>query len=441
VSAVLQDGTLVEMIYRSDERQTAFCLAKEDAIWYEASIQDGGKRLVPYSPENNLLKNDVVLFPSKAEDYESEQVLIHEIRDFIHRYVDVSPLFEEITSYYILFTWVHDAFNELPYLRLRGDTGSGKTRFLLTAGALAYKPIYASGASTVSPLFRILDSIRGTLIVDEGDFRFSDEKAEMVKILNNGNARGFPVLRSESLNGREFNPRAFAVFGPKLVATRGFFQDRALESRCITEETGGRQLREDIPLNLTAAYQREALHIRNKLLMFRLRNFKKLSIDETLVDRTIEPRLSQIFVPLMSVIEDLAARSALKEVARAYHKELVVDRGMDFEAQVLEIIHELHESPYADGLAIKEITERFSERHGEEFERKITPHWIGHTIRRKLGLKTERRRDGYVIASSEQPKLARLFERYGLNEEAPESVNLVESDQERNSSETNGTVL
>ena len=74
------------------------------------------------------------------------------------------------------------------------DTGSGKTRFLLTAGSLCYKPIFASGASTVSPLFRILDSMRGTLIVDEGDFRFSDEKAELVKILNNGNGRGLSRL-------------------------------------------------------------------------------------------------------------------------------------------------------------------------------------------------------------------------------------------------------
>ena len=359
VSAVLPNGTLVEMVYRPEERRTLLCVATEDQIRYETNLMDDSKRLVPYSPENNLLKNDVILLPSEAAEYESEQTLIAEIRSFIHRYVDVTPLFEEITSYYVLFTWVYDAFNELPYLRLRGDTGSGKTRFLLTAGALAYKPIYASGASTVSPLFRILDSIRGTLIVDEGDFRFSDEKAEIVKILNNGNARGFPVLRSESVNGREFNPRAYAVFGPKLVATRGFFQDRALESRCITEETGGRELRPDIPLNLTAEYQREALAIRNKLLMFRFRTFRRRPIDETLVDRTIEPRLSQIFVPLMSVIEDEEARKALRQVAREYNRELVADRGMDFEAQVLEIIHELQESPYADALSIKEIAERF----------------------------------------------------------------------------------
>ena len=78
---------------------------------------------MPYSPRNNLLVNEVVLFPSEATEYESERELVEAIRSFIHRYVDVSPLFEQIASYYVLFSWVYDGFNELPYLRLRGDTG------------------------------------------------------------------------------------------------------------------------------------------------------------------------------------------------------------------------------------------------------------------------------------------------------------------------------
>ncbi len=355
-----------------------------------------------------------ILPPWWAAEYESDHSLIAEIRQFIHRYVDISPLFEQIASYYILLSWVYDAFNELPYLRLRGDTGTGKTRLLLTAGSLCYKPIFASGASTVSPLFRILDGIHGTLIIDEGDFRFSDEKAEIVKIRNNGNARGFPVLRSESVNSREFSPRAYTVFGPKLVSTRGFFQDRAPESRCLTEETGGRRLRDDIPLNLTDEYRREGLTLRNKLLMFRIRNFGRRAIDATLVDRSIEPRLSQIFAPLLSVIDDAEARQALREVAREYHRELVADRGMDMEAQVLEIIQELRDSPYADGLSIKEIAERMADRYGDDFERKMTPHWIGYVVRRKLGLKTYRRGGIYYIAESENAKLDRLFEHYGI---------------------------
>ena len=89
--------------------------------------------------------------------------------------MDVSPSFEKIATHYVLLSWVYDAFQELPYLRVRGDFGSGKTRALLTIGSLCYKPMFASGASTVSPLFRILDAFRGTLVMDESDFRFSDE--------------------------------------------------------------------------------------------------------------------------------------------------------------------------------------------------------------------------------------------------------------------------
>ena len=224
VSAVFGDGAILEMVHRPDEKRTGFALWRGEKWTIEPAFDaDPFRRWVPYSPHNNLIKNEVVLLPSEPEEYGSEEELLAEIQDFIHRYLDVSPLFEKTASYYVLLSWVYDAFNELPYLRLRGAPGSGKTRFLLTVGGLCYKPIFASGASTVSPLFRILDAFRGTLIVDEGDFKLSDERAEIVKILNNGNARGFPVLRSEATRQGEFNPRAYHVFGPKIVATRGYF--------------------------------------------------------------------------------------------------------------------------------------------------------------------------------------------------------------------------
>ena len=146
--------------------------------------------------------------------------------------------FEKVATYYVLLTWLYDAFNELPYLRLRGDYGSGKTRALLILGSLCYKGFFASGASTVSPIFHTLDAFRGTLIFDEADFRFSDEKAEIVKILNNGNVRGLPVLRTMMNRQREFNPQAFHVFGPKIVATRGSYDDKGLESRFHNRRDG-----------------------------------------------------------------------------------------------------------------------------------------------------------------------------------------------------------
>src|SRR2546427_11820182 len=123
---------------------------------------------------------------------------------------------------------MYDRFNDLLSLRFLGDFSTGKTRLFLSGRSLCYKPFIASGASTVSPLFHTLDAFRGTLIFDEADFRFSDERAEIVKILNNGNMRGIPVLRTMMNRQREFNPQAFHVFGPKIVATRGRYDDKAL---------------------------------------------------------------------------------------------------------------------------------------------------------------------------------------------------------------------
>jgi hypothetical protein len=415
VSGVFGNGVILETVYEPEEQHTAFIIWQDGKWTREPSFSpDSGERLVPYSPHNNLIKHQVVLLPSQPEEYISEENLVGEIQAFVHRYVDVSPLFEKIASYYVLLSWVYDDFNELPYLRLRGDAGSGKTRFLLTVGSLCYKPIFASGASTVSPIFRILDAFRGTLIVDEGDFRLSDERAEIVKILNNGNAKGFPVLRSEASGRGEFSPRAYDVFGPKLVATRGFFEDRALESRFLTEEMGQYHLRDDIPINLPSSHKKEALHLRNKLLLFRFRNLHKQQARESLVDRSIEPRLNQIFVPLLSIIENARAREDLKELARRYHREMIAERGMDTEAQVLEIIRDMITSPINPPLSIKGITSWFTDRHGDDYERKVTPKWIGSIIRKKLNLKTQKSHGVFVIPPSEKLKLEQLYEKYGI---------------------------
>src|SRR2546426_331456 len=99
VSTILPDGSLAEMVYQ--ENRTLFCVAKDGEFRYETNLLVNGQRLVPYSPRNNLLTNEVVLFPSEPVEYDSEQELVEGIKAFIHRYVDISPLFEQIASYYV----------------------------------------------------------------------------------------------------------------------------------------------------------------------------------------------------------------------------------------------------------------------------------------------------------------------------------------------------
>ena len=255
VSLVPDTGDAIVEMCRSGE-QTTFAVYRKGKVSMESSYpKNAYTTYVPYRATNNIIRNRVVLFPETTLEYVTEAELFDEIRCYIHRYVDLTAQHERITAAFVMLSWVYDRFNELPYLRLRGDFGTGKTRFLIVVGAICYKPTFASGASTVSPLFHLLDSFRGTLLLDEADFRWSDEKTEIVKLLNNGNVRGMPVLRTRITKEGEYNPRAFSVFGPKIVASRGHYDDRGLESRFITFEMGATPMRNDVPISLPPAQE------------------------------------------------------------------------------------------------------------------------------------------------------------------------------------------
>ncbi len=165
VSTILPTGDLVELVYDPEKRQTALAVGSADAVSIEESVEFGGTRLVPWKATNNLIRHETLLLPEKPEEFGTVVDLIAEIESHFTRYIDLSAELRRVVAGYILLTWVYDAFNELPYLRFRGDLGSGKTRALIVAGSLCYRGFFASGASTVSPIFHTLDTFNGTLIL------------------------------------------------------------------------------------------------------------------------------------------------------------------------------------------------------------------------------------------------------------------------------------
>jgi hypothetical protein len=414
VSRCTPNGTIIELLYDSEARTTAFAVWANGRWAIERDFSLGGERLVPFSPLNNLISNEAVLLPSRPEEYGSEHELVAAVQSHIHRYADLSPSFERAASYYVILTWVYDAFSDLPYLRFRGDFGTGKTRSLLTIGSICYKPFFASGASTISPIFHTLDAFRGTLIFDEADFRFSDERSEIVKILNNGNVRGMPVLRTMMNHQKEFNPRAFEVFGPKIVATRGHYDDAGLESRFITEDTGARPLRGDVPLNLPETFKAESRELRNKLLLYRFHRKHEVKLDPSLADRRLEPRLNQIMLPLLSVVAESSLRAELRNVAFSAQTAIVAERSSLMEAQVLEILWELLLASRKPVVPIALVTAGLIERYGSQYDRPITNRWVGSIVRKKLNLQTYKSDGVYVIAKNQRQKIALLCARYGV---------------------------
>lgn len=416
VSQTQADGTIVELVHDHAAHKTMLAIGRGDEVAIEDSISnDGGTRLLPVPASNNLIRHGAVLLPECAEPFDTPASLADEVTGYLDRYLDLTPGFRTIAAWYVLLSWVYDAFNELPYLRFRGDFGTGKTRALTVIGSLCYKPFFASGASTVSPIFHILDRFRGTLILDEADFRFSDEKSEIVKILNSGNTKSFPVLRNSMNAKREFDPRAFHVYGPKLLAMRQSFEDEALESRCLTEEMGQRKVRKDIPINLPDAQATDAQVLRNKLLSYRFRFFHQVAIDPSLVDPLQSARTNQLLVPLLSIIEDEEARASVRTFATGIDDEMRFDRSMRPEAIVLAAIRDLDKERTRTALPVREITTYVIDRHGKDFDRYVTPRFIGELIRKRLRLATYKSHGVYVVPLADRAQIAFLSERFGLD--------------------------
>lgn len=413
VAAVARD-TLVELVYDADKSETGLAVSRFGGLWnIEKEVRiHTGETLRPYSPRNNLIAHGCVLLPSAPEPHGDKAALLQEIEAFLHRYVNMSPVFEKIAAHYVLLSWVHDAFNEVPYLRLRGEYGTGKTRALLAIGSLCYRPIFASGASTVSPLFHTLDRFGGTLILDEADFRFSDATSEIVKILNNGHMKGLPVLRTIQNRDKEFNPRAFHVYGPKLIAMRGEFEDPALDSRCITENTSFQQMRADIPITLPPVFQQEALALRNRLLNYRFcESFNIKPGTGPLLDG-VEPRVNQIALPLLSLVDDPALRAEIGARLSEEQRDRRAARQHTTDVRVLAILKEATQTPKGMPISIGAVTDRFNAAHGSEYSQRVPHKMIGHVVRKGLHLTTEKSSGVYVVPESERQKIEALAARY-----------------------------
>lgn len=420
ISRVFPDGTLLELLHSRADATTAFAVSTPNGAVSIVAAFDlpNGERLRPYAPSNNLIASGCVLLPSEVGAYESKAELVAEVRAFLDRYVDLPPAFAEIAAHYVLLTWVYDAFSDLSYLRFRGDFGTGKTRALISIGSLCYKPFFASGASTVSPLFHIQDAFQGTLILDEADFRYSDAAAQLTKVLNNGTTRGMPVLRTMANRNRELNPQAFHVFGPKLVAMREQFSDLALESRFLTCDTSGRAPRPGVPIHLPEVFHEEALHLRNKLLAWRFRSRFSVAPDPSRLIEGVSPRLQQGSLALLSLVDEASTREAIGRELAGLEARVLQERADTTEAAMLAAIRDAFDVPNVPHASIKGITERFNAATSAELGRTMSHKWVGGFIRRRLRLATLKTGGVYVVPATERAKVAQLAKRYGVAEAA-----------------------
>lgn len=415
-----------ETVYdpRSNSTKYALYHRGDKTISYVDRLKwPGGEEIYPEDGGGSgLLEKRTVLLPSEAAEYSSEEELLDEIQGFIRTYMVMPEEFYLLASHYVLLTWIADCFPAVPYLRARADTGMGKSRFLKTVGALSYASIHASGATTASPIFRIYEIYRrGTFIFDEADWdQKNDEFGEITKILNFGYEKGASVLRS-MVNNHEVEPRAYDVFGPKILATRNDFSDSALESRCFTVALRvEKQALQHIPENIGLSFWDQAQAIRNKLLTWRFHRFHILDEVPSLERHEIHPRLRMLMTPMIMTREHQDSREELINYLAALNRDVQDRRAMDLEAEVMEALMEcvstLNPIVPADmqpRISTHEIMKKLNEKREADGSELVSVRKVHSTLKSRLNIKIGREKRKYVILD-EPDYIAEVAEQFGL---------------------------
>src|SRR5262245_38908987 len=228
--------------------------------------------------------------------------LLDAIKQVFRRYIVLPKDADIALALWVLHAWTMDAGDISPFMVLVSPTKRcGKTSVLILLYFLTPKSELAANI-TASSLFRYIEAVRPTLLIDEAD-SFVKDNEELRGVLNSGHTKvAANVIRNVEVNG-EHKPRRFSTWAPKAIATIRALAD-TLEDRSIII-TLQRKPREADVKRLRRRDTEELKTIRSQAARWAADNFDRLGDPEPVVPEVLNDRAADNWRPLLA-IADLA---------------------------------------------------------------------------------------------------------------------------------------
>jgi putative DNA primase/helicase len=228
--------------------------------------------------------------------------LLDLIRRVFRRYIVLPPDADIALSLWTLHAWTMDAGDISPFLVLVSPTKRcGKTSVLIVLLYLTPRSELASNISS-SALFRYIEAVRPTLLIDEAD-SFVKDNEEMRGVLNSGHTKAAAyVIRNVEVNG-EHKPQRFSTWAPKAIATIRALAD-TLEDRAVIV-TLQRKSKVAKVERLRRRDSAEFATLRSQAARWAADNFNKLTDPDPSIPDALNDRAADNWRPLLA-IADLA---------------------------------------------------------------------------------------------------------------------------------------
>lgn len=161
-------------------------------------------------------------------------MILASLSQIIRRYIVLSDAEADVIALWIVHTHCFEAAQSTPYLAITSaEKECGKSRLLELLELLVAKP-WPTGSVSAAVLYRTIDDLHPTLLLDESDATFNGNRefGEALRgVLNSGHHIGGKASRCERA-GDNFTRRDFQTFCPKAIAGIGKLPD-TVASRSI----------------------------------------------------------------------------------------------------------------------------------------------------------------------------------------------------------------
>ena len=222
-------------------------------------------------------------------------VLLDEMERLFARHLILPDGGTKLLALWALSTHVFECFEHTPRLKIQSPRPQcGKTTVLDLLEMLVARPL-ATANLTTPAIFRSVEKVRPTLLIDEGD-TFIGANEEMRGVLNAGHKRGGQVIRCV---GEDFEPRAFAAFSPAAIAAIGPLPN-TLEDRSIRLMMR-RALRSERPARIDRDARAQARTLLSKAIRWAEDEAPRLTDADPELPDTITNRVADNWRPLIAV--------------------------------------------------------------------------------------------------------------------------------------------
>jgi hypothetical protein len=366
--------------------------------------------------------------PPVPTEYENDEVLYNAVRNYIYRHLDLpNPLAYDILTSFIFKTWIEELFDFTPYLGFYGREAVGKTRALEILKELCFRGWLTTGLTTAT-LFRLVEKFSPTLLIDESEFLTSEERRELIGLINAGQRRGIMIPRMKE-NGQE--AEFFSVYCPKAISGTQELK-KATTSRMIVF-TMTKNIR-PVPRGIDKT---EGSKLRSQLLMWRFKKMAELKNSMNLKEKLVmmepkaktefkelEPldgRTYELFYPLYYSTA-AASRPNILEFAKELEQSKLLAEKTVLASMVFEAICNLQHEAKRGLLLLKDIAAYVNKDQPAQYW--ITEKRIGSKCSQMGFEKTRTNRGSAIILNTTVIDRLRKDPRYSTD-----LLNYIESDE------------